>query len=373
MNIILPSLSAGMESGVIARWLKSVGDQVELGEPIAEVETDKAVVELTAEVSGRLKEILVEPGNSADVHQTIAVLHLQEAHAATNFSSVVPVAFAPPSIAKPSCAQSSRIMASPLARRIALQNGIDLFGLTGSGPRGRIVKVDVQATSAALGSTSGRTAAEPISNRTTNQAAIPSAEPAPSRGAAEPQFHYETEIEIDALLSLLDEINATRPANRQISFSDLFVRASAVAMRLSGAGVTSDIAVLDRTTQGFRRTVIVGAASKTVSALSSEIQHMRKHVDVAPARGGDDGVDVFTVYVCDTAGVSLSIVGLHRAVTLSVGGRKRCAVARGDDLVLASVVRCDLSLDQTTNDRLNGTEWLGMLRETIENPYRLLV
>ncbi|MDF0523333.1 E3 binding domain-containing protein [Bradyrhizobium yuanmingense] len=347
MNIILPSLSAGMESGVIARWLKSVGDQVELGEPIAEVETDKTVVELTAEVSGRLKEILVEPGNSADVHQTIAVLHLQEAHAATNVSSVVPVAFAPPSIAKPSCAQSSRIMASPLARRIALENGIDLFGLTGSGPRGRIVKVDVQAASAALGSTSGGTAAEPISNRTANHAAILSAEPARSRGAAEPQFHYETEIEIDALLSLLDEINATRPKNRQISFSDLFVRASAVVMRLSGASLTNDIGVLDRTTDGFRRIIVANAADKTVGALSSEIHHLREHVDAAPARA-DDQVDVFTVYVSDIAGVSLTIFGADRAVTLSVGGRKRCPVVRGGNLVPASVVKCDLSVDHTT-------------------------
>ncbi|UWU83089.1 E3 binding domain-containing protein [Bradyrhizobium yuanmingense] len=372
MNIVMPSLSAGMESAVIARWLKSVGDEVKRGEPIAEVETDKAIVELTAEVSGHLKEILVEPGNSAKVHQRIAVLHSQDATVATNISSFVPAAFAPSLIA-PSCARSSRIIASPLARRIAVQNGIDLFGLTGSGPRGRIVKLDVQAACAALGSTSSRTAPEPLSNRTANHAAIPSAEAARSRGVAEPQFRYETEIEVDALMSLLDEINATRPANGQISFSDLFVRASAVVMAHSGAARTSDIAVVDRTAQGFRRIIIADAADKTVSALSSEIQRARENVDVGATGVGDDQIDVFTVFVYDAGSVSLSIFGIGRALMLSVGGRKRCAVARGDDLVLASVVRCDLSLDQTTNDRLNGSEWLGMFRETIENPYRLFV
>lgn len=372
MNIIMPSLSAGIRSGVIARWLKSVGDEVKQGEPIAEVETDKAIVELTAEASGRLKEILVKPGNSAEVRQAIAVLHSQDAAAASNVPRFVPIALAPP-IAKTSGTQSSRIMASPLARRIAIQRGIDLFGLTGSGPRGRIVKVDVQAAATALGSAAIRRAAESISNRTANQVATPNSEAARARGAAEPQFRYQTEIEVDALMSLLDEINATRPPNRQISFADLFVRASAIVMAHSTAAVTSDIAVLDRTTDGFRRIIVANAADKTVGALSCEILHLREHVDVAPVRAGDDQVDMFAVCVCDTAGVSLSISGLARAVTLSVGGRKRCAVARGDDLVLASVVRCNLSLDQTTNDRLNGSEWLGMLRETVENPYRLLV
>lgn len=373
MNIVLRSLSAGMESGVIARWLKSVGDEVKEGEPIAEVETDKAIVELTAETSGRLKEILIEPGNSADVHQTIAVLHLQEATAATHVSGLTPVGIAPSSLATASCAQLSRIMASPLARRIAVQNGIDLVGLTGSGPRGRIVRVDVHAAVARLGSASGQTAGQPISKRTARHVGIPGAEAARARGAAEPQFHYDTVIEVDALVSLLGEINAKCPANRQISFADLFVRASAVVMAQSAAAFTSDIAVLDRIADGFRRIIIANAAHKTVSALSFEIQHMREHVDVAPVQGGDGQVDVFAVYVCDTAGVSLSIFGVDRGVTLSVGGRKRCAVARGDDLVLASVVRCDLSVDQTTNSRLNGSEWLVRLRETIENPFRLFV
>lgn len=370
MKVVLPALSAGMESGVIAKWLKSVGDEVKEGEPIAEVETDKAIVELTAETSGRLKEILIEPGDSAHVHQTIAVLHLQEANAATNVSSVAPVS---PSFATPSFARSSRIIASPLARRIAVQNGIDLFGLTGSGPRGRIVKVDVHAAGATLGSASGQTAGQPISKRTADHVANRGAEAAHALGAAEPQLRYETEIEIDALMSLLDEINATRPANRQIPFADLLVRASAVVLAQSAAAFTSDIAVLDRTANGFRRVIIANAADKTVSILSSEIQHMREHADAAPARQGGDQVDAFTVYVSDTAGVSLSIPGAGREVTLSVGGRKRCAVAKGDDLVLASVVRCDLSVDQQSDVRLNGSEWLETLRETIESPFRLFV
>lgn len=144
-------------------------------------------------------------------------------------------------------------------------------------------------------------------------------------------------------------------------------------MAQSAAAFTSDIAVLDRTTDGFRRIIIANAADKTVSTLSSEIQHMREQVDAAPAREGGDQVDAFTVYVSDTAGVSLSILGASREVTLSVGGRKRCAVARGDDLVLANVVRCDLSIDQRSDDFLNGSEWLERLRETIENPFRLFV
>lgn len=181
INVVLPALSAGMGTGVIARWLKSVGDEVKEGEPIAKVETDKAIVEMTAGTSGRLEEILVESGNSAQVHQTIAVLHLHEATAVTDVSSVAAVAVAPPSFPTPSFARSPRIMASPLARRIAVQNGIDLFGLTGSGPRGRIVKLDLQAVGATLGSTSGQAAGQPISKRTADHLAFPGAESARAR------------------------------------------------------------------------------------------------------------------------------------------------------------------------------------------------
>lgn len=370
MDIILPSLSAGMQSGVIARWRKSVGDDVKEGEPLAEVETDKQGLELIAEASGFLKSILISPGQNARVHQTIAELTLHEAAAVTNASSVAPV------ISRLSSATSSfsrpRITASPLARRIAFQNGIDLFSLAGSGPGGRIVKRDLQARGVTLRTAFSQPARDSIPKLTADQLAMLGEEAARSRDSGELRLLYETVIEVDALLSLLDEISAICPANSPISFADLFVRASAVVLAQS-APTFRNIALLDRTTEGFRKVVISDAADKTVSTISAELQNMREQIDGAPACGGDDQVDVFAIHACETAGVSLSIFGAVESVMLSLAGRERCAVARGEDLMLATVVRCELSIGQRANNRINGSELLRTLRETIEKPFRIFV
>ncbi|ENR02117.1 hypothetical protein H721_03279 [Brucella ovis IntaBari-2006-46-332] len=263
VEVVLPALSAGMEDAVIARWLKAEGDAVSKGDLIAEVETDKATMELEAEVDGRIGQLLVKDGARANVNQVIALLlkEGEDASAMAGFAvgsspvavaeAETPVAASPVPAASAVSAPASgevRHKASPLARRLAAELGVSLDGLAGSGARGRIVRIDVERAAASKPVPVAAAAAPVAAPAEASSKAIPvgigeyEAVPHTSmrrtiaRRLLEakttvPHFYLNVDCEIDALLALRSQINEKREGSARISVNDFVIKASAAALR----------------------------------------------------------------------------------------------------------------------------------------------
>ncbi|WP_066705892.1 pyruvate dehydrogenase complex dihydrolipoamide acetyltransferase [Celeribacter ethanolicus] len=407
-EIILPSLSAGMEDAVIANWLKAEGEAVKAGDTLAEVETDKATMEFEADADGVLGKILTPAGERADVNAVIAVLLLEGEDAsvldgytpggAVPGETVKAPVEAPKAEAAPVAKSSDKIAASPLARRIAAQKGVDLSGLSGSGPRGRIVRIDVER--AAEAGAVAPVAAAVKATAAPNLVGIGDYEEIPHTGMRRtiarrlleskttvPHFYLEADCDIEALMALRSQINEGREKADRISVNDFIVKAVANALaKVPAANAiwtdeavlqlkSIDISVAVATDGGLITPVLRNADQKSLGTLSSEMKAL-----AAKAREGRLKPDEY-----QGGGFSLSNLGMYgvksfsaiinppQSCILAVGAAEKRPVGRGDQIVLAPVMSVTLSVDHRTVDGAVGAQWLAVFKAGIENPMSLLV
>lgn len=407
-EIILPSLSAGMEDAVIANWLKAEGEAVKAGDTLAEVETDKATMEFEADADGVLGKILTPAGERADVNAVIAVLLLDGEDAsvldgytpggAAPAKTVEAPVEAPKAEAAPVAKSSDKIAASPLARRIAAQKGVDLSGLSGSGPRGRIVRIDVER--AAEAGVVAPVAAPVKAAAAPNLAGIGEYEEIPHTGMRRtiarrlleskttvPHFYLEADCDIEALMALRAQINEGREKADRISVNDFIVKAVANALaKVPAANAiwtdeavlqlkSIDISVAVATDGGLITPVLRNADQKSLGTLSSEMKAL-----AAKAREGRLKPDEY-----QGGGFSLSNLGMYgvksfsaiinppQSCILAVGAAEKRPIGRGDQIVLAPVMSVTLSVDHRTVDGAVGAQWLAAFKAGIENPMSLLV
>lgn len=406
IDITLPSLSAGMEDAVIAKWLVAAGDPIRKGQPIAEVETDKATMELEAEADGILGRIAIADGQRADVGQIIAtVLAEGESLPAAGASSPAPAAppaavaagSAPPATAATAAPKAERKhAASPLARRLAAEAGLDLQGVTGSGPRGRIVKLDVQRLLAAPATPPAMPAAQP-------QAAPPGIGPHEAlplsnmrrtiaRRLVEaktsiPHFYLSVDCQLDALLALRAQVNEGRDKALRISINDFVIKAAARALRLHpGANVIwngdeilqladVDISVAVATEGGLITPILRGADRMSLGTLSAEMKALAARAHQGKLRpeeyqGGGFSVSNLGMYGVKTFS---AIINPPQSCILAVGASERRPVGRGDQIVLADVMSVTLSVDHRSVDGALGAQVLAAFKDGIENPMSLLL
>src|SRR5690606_25615473 len=235
-----------MQEGTLVRWLKQPGDQVAKGEPIAEIETDKAVIEIEAFESGTVKELLVEEGATVPVGAPIMIIDTGEGDGAADAAGGAP-APAPAAPAAPAADGTGRVKASPLARRLAAEHGVDLRSVVGTGPGGRIVKVDVlqaaETPAAQAAPAPGPAPAAPA------PAPVPAAPAAPAledkvvplsrmrqtiaRRMAEskqqaPHFYVTMAVHMDKAMELRANLNALGDGQLRVSVNDLVVKATAI-------------------------------------------------------------------------------------------------------------------------------------------------
>ncbi|MBB3931805.1 pyruvate dehydrogenase E2 component (dihydrolipoamide acetyltransferase) [Kaistia hirudinis] len=405
----MPSLSAGMEEGTLARWLKAEGDAVAAGEIIAEIETDKATMEMEAAEAGILGRLLVPAGtNGVPVNAPIAILlqpgeSLAEAPAPT--PAAPPAQPAASEAPKPAVATQAadelppRHLASPLARRLAAESDIDLAALTGSGPRGRIVRIDVERARAAASAASPAPAAEP------RPAPVPEA-PAQrvtrlphsamrrviARRLLEskqtvPHFYLSVECEIDRLLALRADLNAVAADDYKLSVNDLVIKAAAKALRIvpeANAMWTEDailrfddvdVAVAVATDGGLITPVLRRADEKSLGTLSNEIKELAGRARANKLKPEEYQGGGFTVSNLGMYGVVsfAAIINPPQSCILAVGAGKRRAVVREDDtIVAATVMNCTLSVDHRSVDGAIGARYLSAFKDLIEQPLRLL-
>jgi pyruvate dehydrogenase E2 component (dihydrolipoamide acetyltransferase) len=441
INILMPALSPTMEKGNLAKWLKKEGDAIKSGDVIAEIETDKATMEVEAVDEGILAKIVVAAGTAdVPVNQLIAVIAAEgedlKAAAAGGGAApaAAPAAAAPAAPAAPAPAASAapqgevpwpkggqssgggRVFASPLARRIAKEKGVDLAGVKGSGPHGRIVMADVAgakpgAAAPAAAAPAPAPAAAPAMASGPSDEAVKKMFPAgsfeevPHDGMRKtiarrlleskqtvPHFYVSVDCELDALMKLREQINASaavkdgKPAFK-VSVNDFVIKAMAMALaRVPEANVSwtdsamlkhkhSDVGVAVSIPGGLITPIIRAAETKTISAISNEMKDMAARAKARKLKpeeyqGGTTAVSNLGMFgVKDFA----AIVNPPHATILAVGAGEKRAVVKGEQIVAATVMSVTLSTDHRAVDGALGAELMAAFKQLIENPMGLLV
>ncbi|MFK7877443.1 MAG: pyruvate dehydrogenase complex dihydrolipoamide acetyltransferase [Paracoccaceae bacterium] len=435
IELLMPALSPTMEEGTLAKWLVKEGDTVASGDLLAEIETDKATMEFEAVDEGVIGKILVPDGTEAvKVNTAIAVL-LEDGESADDIGSApASTAAAPqassadgaaaevpaPAVAEkaappPPSKDGTRIFASPLARRIAAQKGLDLAQITGSGPHGRIVKADVEAASpqAAQAAQPAAAAPKPTAQPAATPAQGPSADviakmyadrdydDVPLDGMRKtiaarlteakqsiPHFYLRRDIQLDALLSFRAELNGKLESRGiKLSVNDFIIKACALALQSvpdanavwAGDRVfkltPSDVAVAVAIEGGLFTPVLKDAEMKSLSALSAEMKDLATRArdrKLAPHeyQGGSFAISNLGMFGIDNFD---AVINPPHGAILAVGaGKKKPVVGPDGDLVVATVMSVTLSVDHRVIDGALGANLLEAIVQNLENPMAML-
>lgn len=413
--ITMPGVAAGNDAAQILSWLKKEGEAVNINDELLEVETDKAVVEVAAEASGTLARILVPAGQSAEVGAPIAVIlatgegdaELQAALAGIPSAApatattevaapaaVTPAVAAPAANSTPSENTTGRIFASPLARRLAQEAGLNLSTLHGSGPHGRIIKNDVlkaQAQQPAAVTTTAAPTAAPVASNAAYTAQPHSAmRRTIARRLTEskstvPHFYLQAECRVDALLALRAQINQT--ASQKVSVNDLIVKAVAVTLQAMPEMNVSwtdeallqyhdvDISVAVSTDSGLITPVVRNANNLSLSALSQNVRQLAERARDGKLQPNEYQGGSFTISNLGMYGVQnfAAIINPPQAAILAVGAAERRVIAEGDDMVIAQMLSMTLSVDHRAIDGALAARWLARFKETLEAPLSILI
>ena len=434
INILMPALSPTMTEGNLARWLKKEGDAVKPGDVIAEIETDKATMEVEAVEEGKIGKILVPDGaQGVKVNDVIAVL-LEEGEDAGAIKAAAapapkaaaapapkaeaaparaeapkPAAAAPaPAAPAPAAASGSRIFASPLAKRLAQQHGLDLSRVVGSGPHGRVVKSDIDKVAAG-----GTAKAAPAGAKA--PPAAPSVPGFQAFGEPEfelhphsmmrktiarrlqeskqfvPHFYLTIDCEIDRLLKVREEVNAGAPKEGKgafkLSVNDFVIKACAVALKQvpaanaswSDEGVkmykSADISVAVAIPNGLITPIIRHAEDKRLSDISAEMKDLAGRAKGGKLKPEDYTGGSFSLSNLGMFGIKdfAAIVNPPQGCIMAVGAGEQRAVVKNGALAVATVMSCTLSVDHRVVDDAIGAEYLAAFRKLIENPLAMLV
>ncbi len=415
ISILMPALSPTMTEGNLARWLKAEGDSVAPGDVIAEIETDKATMEVEAVDEGVLAKILVAEGaEDVAVNTPIAIL-LEDGEddsaldgfdtggaAAPAAEEPAPApaeapaaAPAPAATPAPVAASGGRVIASPLARRLAVQQGIDLAQVTGTGPNGRIVKVDIENFSGAPAAAGGAPAAVvsvegdapyevlPLSNM---RKVI--AQRMTSSKQEVPHFYLTVDCEIDRLLEARKNLNArAKDGEFKISVNDMIIKAAAAALievpranaGWSEEGVRlykrADISVAVAIDDGLITPIVRGAEGKGLKAISAEMQDLAARArdnKLAPEefQGGTFSISNLGMYGLKQFD---AVINQPQGAILAVGAGEQRPVVHDGELAVATVMSLTLSVDHRALDGAIGAEYLAALKSLIEEPLGLLL
>ncbi|MFD1158336.1 pyruvate dehydrogenase complex dihydrolipoamide acetyltransferase [Roseovarius aestuarii] len=429
-EILMPALSPTMEEGTLTKWLVKEGDTVASGDLLAEIETDKATMEFEAVDEGTIGKILVGEGSEGvKVNTPIAVL-LEDGESADDIGDVstpsqpapeaasadasaevaAPAVAEKPAPPAPAAASGDRIFASPLARRIAADKGLDLGQIKGSGPHGRIVKADVETASP-----SAKPAAAPAAE------AAPAA-PAPTGPSAGtvaamyqgreyeevkldgmrktiaarlteakqtvPHFYLRRDIRLDALMKFRSQLNKQLESRGvKLSVNDFIIKACALALQAvpdanavwAGDKVLklkpSDVAVAVAIEGGLFTPVLKDADMKSLSALSAEMKDLAARArdrKLAPEeyQGGTFAISNLGMFGIDNFDAVINPP--HGAILAVGGGKKQPVVGDDGELTVATVMSVTLSVDHRVIDGALGAELLEQILQNLENPMVML-
>lgn len=417
INILMPALSPTMTDGTLAKWLKKEGDKVKAGEVIAEIETDKATMEVEAVDEGVIGKILVAAGTAnVLVNAPIAIL-LEEGEDASSMKAA-PVAAPAPTAAAPQAAvvqstpaasivvasSGSRVFASPLARRIAEQKGIDLKSVSGSGPHGRIVKSDVENAKAgapvvvpqsakpspAMSGPDAKQLADMLGMAYTE---IPNnnIKKVVARRLTEakqtiPHFYLTVDCVLDNLMAARQVMNDAADGVYKLSVNDFIIKANAMALKAYPPANTSwtdaailqyqhaDISIAVATPNGLITPIIKKAETKSLSEISIEMKDLAKRAKDGKLKPEEFQGGTFSISNLGMFGVKnfQAIVNPPQSCIMAVGAGEQRAVVENGAVVIRTVMSVTLSTDHRSVDGAVGAEYLQHFKRFIENPVMML-
>jgi pyruvate dehydrogenase E2 component (dihydrolipoamide acetyltransferase) len=417
-EIVMPRLSDTMESGTIARWLKHEGDAVQKGEQIADIETDKATMPFESYAAGTLAKILLPEGQSAAIGTPIAVVAAPgEAVAPTPAAPAAPAAKAPPAPATapptaPSAASATEpegaVRASPIARRLAEEMGIDLRVVTGTGPGGRITREDVEE--AARAAVTPAPVAPPATPKAEVAPLAPPAAPTPlapptappverpltrmqqtiarrmfQSKTTVPHFYVTVEVDMAEATRLREQLIKAWPEVR-LGFSEMIVKGVAIALEaypLVNASWHDDHIVYHEdvnvgvavSVEGGLLVPVLHQVNRTnLRTLAARIKELVQRTREGHSKPGDFEGGTFSVSSLGQYPIEnfLAIVNPPESAILSVSRIEKKPVARGDEIVLSERVHLSLSCDHRVFYGHYAAEFLTKLKDVLEQPLSLL-
>ena len=405
-DILMPALSPTMEEGVLAKWHVKVGDVVSAGDVIAEIETDKATMEVEAVDEGEITDILVAEGTEGvKVNTPIARLKDEGGAAAPKAA-----ASAAPAPAAPKSDSGARIFSSPLARRIAAQNGVDLKSIKGTGPHGRIVKRDVEGApkgaaqpAAASATTAAATSGiAPRQVQSLAQMGIPdgSYDLIPLDGMKKavarrmvdsiqnvPHFPLFIDVEIDQLMAVRAKVNKMlEPQGVKVSVNDFVIKAAALALKMvpeANASYTpegiamhhnADVSMAVAIDGGLITPIIFKAETKTLSQIAVESKDLAKRAREKKLKPEEFQGGTFSVSNLGMFGIKqfASIINQPQGAIMSVGAGEQRPVVRNGQLEVATVMTVTVTCDHRVVDGATGARLLQAFKPLIEDPVTML-
>jgi pyruvate dehydrogenase E2 component (dihydrolipoamide acetyltransferase) len=447
IEILMPALSPTMTEGNLAKWHKKEGDQVKSGDVLAEIETDKATMEVEAVDEGTLGKIVVPEGAQAVKVNAVIALLLEEGEDAKSLAGATqaaakpapappaqpaaPAPASPKTAAPPQAAPATqangaaaddRVFASPLAKRMAAQAGLDLAQLTGSGPQGRIVKSDIDAALAKPGAPRPAQAAPAVAPA---RPAAPSAAAQPARPGAPafgkeaivaqagnlpyteiphtgmrrtiarrmveskqnvPHFNLTVDCEVDALLKMRAELNAKSDAFK-ISVNDFVIRAAALTMRKVPRANASwsddavlqwqavDCAVAVALPDGLITPIIKNADQKGLATIANEMKDLANRAKSGKLKLEEFQGGTFSISNLGMYGIKdfTAVINPPHGIILAVGAGEPRAIVRNGALAIATVMSCTLSCDHRVVDGAVGAQWIAAFKKMIEDPLTMLL
>jgi pyruvate dehydrogenase E2 component (dihydrolipoamide acetyltransferase) len=420
ISILMPALSPTMTEGNLVKWHKKEGDMVKSGEVIAEIETDKATMEVEAVDAGRLAKIFVSEGTEGVAVNTLIAALLEAGESEDALKSLSssgsaptpqeetpasPAASAPVVLeatpVAPAPVSGDRIVASPLARRLASQNGIALENLQGTGPKGRIVKTDVDQAVAQAGAGSSRfLSVAPAGPVRAGDGLLPAYEEVKLTNVRKiiakrlceskqtvPHFYLTAKCPLDALLKAREEINATRAKEEKISVNDFMIKAMACALRdVPDANAAwgddhikkfkaVDISVAVAVEGGLVTPIIHDASNKSLGIISAEMKNLAQKARDNKLRpeefqGGTASLSNLGMYGIHTFS---AIINPPQGCIVAIGAAEKAPALVDGQLVETTFVMVTLSADHRVVDGAVGAQFLKVLKDYLGNPIRMIV
>jgi pyruvate dehydrogenase E2 component (dihydrolipoamide acetyltransferase) len=423
-TINMPKLGFDMAEGLLVRWVKQVGEEIKKGDVLAEIETDKATVEVESPASGVVLQHIVEQGTVVPVNAPIAVVGAKgevvsgQLSVISDQSSVVSdqssasgkkVADEKPLPAKPTPAPTAQasaplertpVKASPLAKKIARDQKVDLSRIQGTGPGGRIVRRDIEAalTSGQTSKVESRPSTQPITTYqlpiSTEDKTIPTTKlrQAIGRRLVEskqtiPHFYVTHEFKMDALMDIRKQANAFLPDHEKLSVNDFIVKAVALALRqfpnlnaaIKGNEIIQfghvNVGVAVTVPGGLMTVVVRDADAKPLRQISGEIKAMAARAREGKVKPEDVEGSTFSTSNLGMYDVEefIAIINPPEAAILAIGSAKETPVVENGEIKIGWRMKATISVDHRVSDGAEAAQFMQKLAEFLENPVRMLV
>ena len=408
-TIVMPQMGYDMREGTVVRWRKQEGESVTRGEVIAEIETDKATVEMEAYSAGVLSKIVVEEGITVPVGELIAVIGepgetlppIEELQGKDASTSVAP---AEPAVAEikaeatapttPAPAPSAEVRATPIARRLAREKGIDLTQVSGTGPGGRITEADVVSYEKSGGEAPAPSAAAPVAQPVLSggkvelsrmRRAIAKVTVQSKREA--PHFYVTSEINMSEAMSVRAQLNETLGGDIRVSVNDLIVKAAALALITYpnfNASFQEDhlqlhanlnIGIAIALEQGLIVPAISDCQNKSLADIAKASRDLIQRAQSGTLRAEEYTGGTFSISNLGMFDVEsfTAIIFPPNAAVLAVGTVKEQPVVRDGQIVIAQIMKATVSVDHRVADGAEGARFLMEVKKNLEQPVRLLL